>query len=96
MKATVGDPEEDVAMLQERSPLTHVESIRTPLLVMQGAHDPIVPQTESEQIVSRLQALGREVAYQVFEDEGHMFAKTSSWMKVFREAAAWFERHLLP
>jgi len=96
MKATVGDPEEDAAMLRERSPLTHVEKIRTPLLVMQGAHDPIVPQAESEQIVTQLQALGHEVAYEVFADEGHMFAKTSSWMKVFRDSAAWFERYLLP
>lgn len=95
MKAMVGDPEEDLEMLQARSPITHVEQIHAPLLVIQGAHDPVVPATESEQIVTRLSTLSREVVYRVFEDEGHMFAKTSSWLEVFKLSADWFERHLL-
>src|SRR5262249_14217242 len=40
MKAWVGDPEEDAEMLRERSPITYVENIRAPLLVIQGANDP--------------------------------------------------------
>ncbi len=73
----VGDPDdpEDLAMLQERSPLNHADSIRVPLLVVQGANDPRVVIGESDQIVRALRDLGNEVLYVVYEDEGHGFAR---------------------
>ncbi len=96
MKAWVGDPEEDAAMLQERSPITYVDNIRAPLLVIQGANDPRVVKGESDQMVERLRELGRTVEYLVFEDEGHGFTKTSNSLKALRMSAEWLERHLSP
>ena len=46
-----------------------------PLLVIQGAKDPRVVKAESDQMVERLRELGREVEYEVFEDEGHGFTR---------------------
>jgi dipeptidyl aminopeptidase/acylaminoacyl peptidase len=95
-KALVGDPEEDAELLRERSPITYIENVRTPLLVMQGAKDPRVVKPESDQIVERLRAQGAEVEYVVFDDEGHGFTKRHNELKAFALAAEWFERHLLP
>jgi dipeptidyl aminopeptidase/acylaminoacyl peptidase len=95
-KTLVGDPEEDADFLMERSPITYIENVRTPILVMQGAKDPRVVKPESDQFVEKLQSLGREVEYVVFEDEGHGFTKRQNELKAFRLAADWFERHLLP
>jgi len=39
MKSWVGDPEEDHDMLMERSPITYVDHIKAPMLVIQGAND---------------------------------------------------------
>ncbi|MBY6278617.1 MAG: S9 family peptidase, partial [Symbiobacterium thermophilum] len=75
MKAWVGDAEEDREFLIERSPITYVDQIKAPLMVVQGAMDPRVVKAESDQMVERLRALGREVEYLVFEDEGHGFTK---------------------
>ncbi|MFB6229005.1 MAG: alpha/beta hydrolase family protein, partial [Halobacteriales archaeon] len=37
-------------LYEERSPITYVEDIDVPLLVVQGANDPRVPQSEAEQL----------------------------------------------
>src|SRR6266540_2650262 len=91
----VGDPETEADFLLERSPITYVENVKTPLLVMQGATDPRVVKGESDQMVERLRSLGREVEYVVFEDEGHGFTKRPNEVKAYRLAAEWLERHLL-
>ena len=90
----VGDPETEAEFLMERSPITYVENVQTPLLVIQGATDPRVVKGESDQIVERLRELGREVAYEVFEDEGHGFTRFTNEMKAYGLAAEWLERHL--
>jgi dipeptidyl aminopeptidase/acylaminoacyl peptidase len=94
MKQWVGDPDEDVEMLRERSPITYVEQVRAPLLVIQGANDPRVVKPESDQMVERLRELGRTVEYMVFEDEGHGFTKTANSLKALKATAEWLEKHL--
>jgi dipeptidyl aminopeptidase/acylaminoacyl peptidase len=91
----VGDPETEVDFLMERSPITYVENVTTPLLVIQGATDPRVVKGESDQLVEKLQELGREVEYVVFDDEGHGFTKRPNELKAYRLAAEWLEQHLL-
>lgn len=95
MKQWVGDPVEDAEMLRKRSPITYIENLRAPLLVIQGANDPRVAKNESDQMVARLRKLRREVEYMVFEDEGHTFTKTANWLKALKASADWFEKHLL-
>jgi dipeptidyl aminopeptidase/acylaminoacyl peptidase len=94
MARFVGDPDEDEEFLRERSPLTYVENVRTPLLVIQGAHDPRVVQAESDQLVFGLRRLGREVEYVVFDDEGHGFTKRENELRAYRLAADWLQKHL--
>lgn len=73
----MGDPdtEEGRAWLKERSPLTHADRIRKPLLIGQGANDPRVKQAESDQIVAAMQAKNIPVTYVLYPDEGHGFAR---------------------
>ena len=71
----MGNPEtpEGKALLQERSPLHKASAIRRPLLIGQGANDPRVKQSESDQIVSAMQGHAIPVTYVLFPDEGHGF-----------------------
>lgn len=76
-RAEYGD-ERDPAMravFQKIAPANNVAKIRKPMLVMQGANDPRVPQFESDQIVEKLRSQGNEVWYVLFADEGHGFNK---------------------
>jgi dipeptidyl aminopeptidase/acylaminoacyl peptidase len=63
------------AFFERISPLNQVRRIARPMLVMQGANDPRVPRSESDQIVRELRANGIEAWYVLFADEGHGFAK---------------------
>jgi len=73
MYAMIGDPIEDKSLLIERSPVFHVDKIRCPLLVAQGANDPRVKKSESDQIVKALEDRGIQVEYIVKSNEGHGF-----------------------
>ena len=95
MATWLGDPETEQEFLLERSPLTYVEDVRAPLLVIQGAKDPRVVKPESDQLVERLRELGRTVEYEVFEDEGHGFTKRENELRGYRLAADWFEKFLV-
>ena len=63
------------AVFERISPLNNVARIRRPMLIMQGANDPRVPQSESDQIVRELRSNGIEAWYVLFGDEGHGFLK---------------------
>jgi len=87
----MGDPrtEEGRQWLTERSPLTHAERIRKPLLIGQGANDPRVKQAESDQIVDAMTANNIPVTYVLFPDEGHGFARPEN-SKAFNAVAEGF------
>jgi dipeptidyl aminopeptidase/acylaminoacyl peptidase len=73
--------ERDPAMrklLEEISPLNHIDRLNRPLLVSQGANDPRVPLSESDQIVEALERKGVPVWYLVAGNEGHGFRKKST------------------
>jgi dipeptidyl aminopeptidase/acylaminoacyl peptidase len=87
------DPAQEADMLA-RSPITRVDEIRTPLMVVQGANDVRVVQAESDNLVAALRDRGVEVDYLVFPDEGHMFVNPENLIAMFGAAERFFARHL--
>ena len=77
-----------------RSPITRVDEIRTPLLVLQGANDVRVVRAESDTLVASLRARGVDVEYLVFDDEGHMFVNPENLITMFRAADRFLAEHL--
>jgi dipeptidyl aminopeptidase/acylaminoacyl peptidase len=92
----VGDPADpaDRADLEARSPLNHVERIRTPLLVVHGANDVRVTQRESDQLVVALRDRGVDVEYIVAPDEGHGFQGHVNRLALFAGMERFLARHL--
>ncbi|WP_086933543.1 S9 family peptidase [Agarilytica rhodophyticola] len=76
----VGDPQnkEDLLELKRRSPLNYVDSIKAPVLLIQGANDVRVKQAESEQIARAMYEKGLPVEYILAKDEGHGFGKKNN------------------
>ena len=60
-------------MLDERSPINHIEDINVPLLLIQGSEDPIVPAEQATAMYKALKEAGAPVALEVFQGEGHGF-----------------------
>lgn len=77
------------------SPLTRVDRIRAPLMVVTGANDPRVPPSEAEQIVAAIRAR-RGVAWQLLaSDEGHGFARKPNADYQFLASVLFWDRYLL-
>ncbi|MFP7299448.1 S9 family peptidase [Neobacillus niacini] len=94
MNQWVGDPVKDREKLIEYSPITYLENMVKPMLVIQGAMDPRVIKAESDQIVDALQKNGVNVKYMVFEDEGHGFTKKENEIKVYRAVLDFFNQYI--
>jgi dipeptidyl aminopeptidase/acylaminoacyl peptidase len=84
----------DRKFLESRSPLFHAEKIKIPMLIAQGANDPRVKQTESEQIVEALKKRGCDVQYLLFPDEGHGFARPENRMQFYEVCERFLSKHL--
>jgi dipeptidyl aminopeptidase/acylaminoacyl peptidase len=85
---------EGKALLVERSPLTSVGKIKTPLMIAQGANDPRVNHAESEQIVVALRDRGFPVEYLLIPDEGHGFARPVNNMASIMATEKFFAKYL--
>jgi dipeptidyl aminopeptidase/acylaminoacyl peptidase len=81
--------------LEKISPARQADKINRPLLVAQGANDPRVPLSESDQIVAAVERNGAPVWYVVGKDEGHGFQKkvNSDYMRVVM--VEFIRQHLL-
>ncbi len=90
----VGHPEDDKAYMEESSPAFHVDKIKTPLFVVQGANDPRVNIDESDQIVSSLRKRGIDVPYLVKYDEGHGFANEENKFEFYKAMLGFLYQYL--
>ncbi len=90
----VGDPVKDSLMLAEVSPVFHVDKIRCPLLVAQGANDPRVNINESDQIVESLRKRGVTVEYIVKDNEGHGFYNQENQFDFYRAMEKFLATHI--
>ncbi|MCD0504344.1 alpha/beta hydrolase family protein [Bordetella petrii] len=96
MHDMVGHPERDRDRLAATSPALHVDRIRTPLLIAQGAQDPRVNKAESDQVVQALRERGVEVQYLVKDNEGHGFHNDENKFEFYEAMEAFFVEHLKP
>ncbi len=90
----VGHPVEDEALVRAASPLYHVENIRAPLMILQGANDPRVKQAESDQIVRELRSRDIPVPYMLKKNEGHGFSNEENQFHANRAVEQFFARYL--
>ena len=89
-----GSLEHDRAILEQISPINHVEKITTPLLVLHGANDPRVPIGEAEQIVAALETRRVPVEFLRFANEGHFMLRRDTQLTAYPAAGDWFARYM--
>ena len=85
---------EEKAIMDEISPALHVDKIKKPLFVVQGANDPRVNIDEADQIVESLRERGVEVPYMVKYDVGHGFGKEENRLDLYETMMGFFAEHL--
>ncbi|MDH5402695.1 MAG: prolyl oligopeptidase family serine peptidase [Candidatus Heimdallarchaeota archaeon] len=91
---TIGHPEKDKDFFIERSPKTYVDSIESPLLIIQGRNDPRVVVDESEEINKTMTDKGKISELLIFDDEGHDIIKFKNKIICYESITTFFLKHL--
>jgi len=81
--------------MERTAPLNNAARITKPLLVIQGANDPFVPPSESEQLIRAVRAHGVPVWYMLAKNEGHGFTHKESQDYQFYATVLFIKTYLL-
>ena len=94
--ATMGDPEKNKALYEDRSPINFVDQIKAPLYLLAGGNDPRCPKTEAQQVVDAVKKRGGVVEYKVYENEGHGFPRVENQIDAYKRVADFLKAHVPP
>ncbi len=89
-----GDPDKDREALIKLSPITYLDRVKAPLLIVQGVTDPRVPAGESVQIQRALEAKKIPSELILFADEGHGAQKRDNQVLQYGHLVRFFRTHL--
>src|SRR5262249_6129612 len=87
-------PPELTKLAHESSPVTAVDTWKSPVLFMHGDDDRNVYFTQTVDLVARLRARDVEIEQLVFPDEIHDFLLHKDWLAAYHAAANFFDRKL--
>jgi dipeptidyl aminopeptidase/acylaminoacyl peptidase len=93
---SIGHPDKNRDFLIERSPVTYIDQVKCPMLIIQGRNDPRVVEKESSDLAERLKSRGTSVDFLVFEDEGHDVLKFKNRVTCYSKITSFFTEHLKP
>lgn len=81
--------------LNETSPISHAREIRTPLLLMHGASDVVVPVEHSREMADALKETGVQTYRYIELPQGdHWLSREPDRIQIFREMEAFLKSHL--
>lgn len=79
-----GDPATEREKLLDRSPITHVDLLDSPILLTHGSNDHRVGVTESRAFVEAARQLEKPVTYVEFEGQGHGISGLENQVRYFQ------------
>jgi dipeptidyl aminopeptidase/acylaminoacyl peptidase len=89
-----GDPETDAEVLRRLSPITYVDRIAAPVLIIHGVDDPRVPVGEAIQMHEAVKARGVATELMILSQEGHGAVRRDARALVLGHTLLFFEKHL--
>jgi dipeptidyl aminopeptidase/acylaminoacyl peptidase len=92
-----GTPWADTDILLKHSPISYVDKMMTPLLIIHNEQDLRCPIEQAEQLYTFLKMQGRDVAMVRIPGEDHNLSRTgtpSRRLARLHHMLAWFDRHL--
>ncbi|KDQ57917.1 hypothetical protein JAAARDRAFT_34728 [Jaapia argillacea MUCL 33604] len=90
-KLVGGTPKEIPEVFRERSPVFNADKITSPLLILQGSIDAVVPPEQAEAIVRDIEQRGGKVEYILFEGEGHGWRIAENIKTALEKEIQWYE-----
>ncbi|MFY9605923.1 MAG: S9 family peptidase [Thermoplasmata archaeon] len=93
-ESKMGDPKKNPELFRDRSPINFLQNLRAPLLMTASAKDVRCPPTESRAVVAKLRAIGKEVQYHEYPDEGHWPRKRKNLMDLYGRSARFLDERM--
>lgn len=93
MKVQIGDPE-DEAFMDSISPISHVENIDDPLLIVHGEKDPRVVIEHATKLRRELKRHEKSYEWLVKGNEGHGFSKEKNRLELYKTVDAFLATNL--
>ncbi len=90
----VGPWPEAADVYAARSPLNLLDGLATPVLVLQGVDDAVVPPSQAEAVIVAAAERGLAHEYLLFEGEGHGFRRSETIVTALRAELAFYGRIL--
>lgn len=94
MYEMIGNPETEAEALKAASPIFHIDNIKVPLFVAQGANDVRVKKEHSDQIIAELKKRNISVEYMVKDNEGHGFHNKENRFDFYRYMEKFLAEHI--
>ena len=88
----VGPYPEARQVYRDRSPIHHVDRLSSPMILLQGAEDEVVPPNQARSMADALRAKGLPVALLVFEGEGHGFRQRANISRALEAELYFYSR----
>jgi len=89
-----GQPWASAETYRKWSPMTHVDRVKTPLLITHGERDLRVPIAQAEQYYRALKKRGVETVFLRYPREGHGIQEPNHQIDLFQRQLEWFDSHL--
>lgn len=94
----IGDPNDAAQMeeIRQRSPITHIDKLTSPLLIIQGSNDVRVVQNQADRLVRALEEQDKPYQLEVIDGAGHQISNWS-WQQrilVMRQIERFLATHL--
>lgn len=96
LKIQIGDPDDEILM-KRMSPLAHVDKIKAPLMIIQGAKDPRVVKQHATDLRDALEERGITLSddeWIMKENEGHGFSKEENKIELYTKMEKFLAKHL--
>ena len=77
----------------DRSPVSHLDRVKTPLLIMWGELDPFIPVMQAMEMFRGLRHFGVESQLVVYPRDGHVPREVNHERDMYQRVVEWFQTH---
>jgi dipeptidyl aminopeptidase/acylaminoacyl peptidase len=87
---------DDMEHLRKVSPIRHADAVRTPVLLIHGVEDTVVPVEQSRRMNEKLQKANKDVKYVELQGDDHWLSSASTRTQVLQEIETFLAKTMPP
>jgi dienelactone hydrolase len=93
-KNRMGEPENYKELYDSASPVSYTDAIKTPLLLVHGGEDIVVPFEQSERFFNKLKSNGKKTELIRYDKQGHGWSDKNTRADAYKSLYIWMGKHM--